>query len=38
MHAWCCALSMQHVLTKEEGNENLLKECVEWLQERTPRS
>jgi hypothetical protein len=26
-----------HVLTKEEGNEKLLKECLDWLKQRTPR-
>lgn len=23
-----------HVLTKEEGNESLLRECIEWIQAR----
>lgn len=27
-----------HVLTKEEGNEKLLRECLEWMQQRTPQA
>lgn len=26
-----------HVLTKEEGNEKLLRECLDWMQQRTPQ-
>jgi hypothetical protein len=43
----CCWLQSQdkslrllndfwHVLTKEEGNPKLLKQCIDWLTQRTP--
>jgi esterase/lipase len=27
-----------HVLTKEEGNEKIQQQCLQWLQQRTPNA